>query len=150
MRSSGGNTEAAASRCAQPSPPRSVIERLLRFGVTGALATLVHFLTLILLVEIGRVSPVWSTAFGSAAGALVNYVLNRRYTFNSRKPHLDAGPKFLTIAVGTGLLNAMLVYIGTDLLGLHYLLVQCVATLIVFLANFLLNSVWTFREERAT
>jgi putative flippase GtrA len=150
MRSSGGNTEAATSPCAQASSHRSVIERLLRFGVAGVLATLVHFLTLILLVEIGRVSPVWATAFGSAVGALVGYVLNRRYTFNSRKPHRDAGPKFLTIALGTGLLNAMLVYVGTELLGVNYLLVQCVATLIVFLANFLLNSVWTFREGRAT
>lgn len=127
-----------------------MIERLFRFGVTGVLATLVHFLTLILLVEIGVVSPVWATVAGSAVGALVNYVLNRRYTFDSRKPHRDAGPKFLTVAVGTGLLNAMLVYIGTDLLGLHYLLVQCIATLIVFLANFLLNSAWTFREESTT
>ena len=95
-------------------------------------------------------SPVWATVAGSAAGALVNYLLNRRYTFDSRKPHRDAGPKFLTVAVGTGLLNAILVYIGTDLLGLYYLLVQCVATVIVFLSNFLLNSVWTFREESAT
>lgn len=127
-----------------------MIEKLFRFGVSGALATLVHFLTLILLVEVGIVSPVWATVAGSAMGALVNYSLNRRYTFDSRKPHRDAGPKFLTVALGTGLLNAMLVYVGTDLLGLHYLLVQCIATLIVFLANFLLNSAWTFREERAT
>jgi putative flippase GtrA len=40
--------------------------------------------------------------------------------------------------------------VGTELLRLHYLLVQCVATLVVFLANFLLNSAWTFRDENAT
>lgn len=126
-----------------------MIEKLFRFGVTGAVATLVHVLTLILLVEFGAVSPVWATLAGFAAGAFINYLVNRRFTFDSRKPHRDAGPRFMAVAVGTGLLNAMLVFIGTDLLGLHYLLVQCAATLIVFLVNFLLNSVWTFREERA-
>jgi putative flippase GtrA len=121
--------------------------KLFRFGATGALATLVHFLILIVLVEIGVASPLWSTVAGFAAGALINYTLNRRYTFNSRKSHWDSGPKFLAVAVGTGVLNALLVYVGTAVLGLHYLPVQCLATLIVFLASFLLNSVWTFREE---
>lgn len=124
--------------------------KLFRFGVAGALATVVHFLILILLVEIGVASPMWGTVAGFAAGALISYTLNRRYTFISRKSNWDAGPKFLAVAAATGLLNAMLVYVGTALLGLHYLLVQCLATLIVFLANFLLNSIWTFREESAT
>ena len=53
------------------------------------------------------------------------------------------------MAVGTGILNACLVYLGTNLLGMHYLLVQVGTTLIVFLVNFLLNSAWTFREENA-
>lgn len=126
-----------------------MLHKLLRFGLIGAIGTPVHYLTLILLVEIGGMGPVPATIAGSAAGAVVNYLLNRRYTFRSSKPHRDAGPKFLSVAVGTGILNACLVYLGTDLLGVHYLLVQVGTTLIVFLANFLLNSVWTFREENA-
>lgn len=127
-----------------------MIRKLLRFGASGALATVAHFLTLILLVEFGRISPVAGTIAGSAAGALVNYLISRKYIFSSSKPHLETGPKFLAVAVGTGALNAGLVFVGTDVVELHYLLVQCVATLVVFLVNFLLNSIWTFREERAT
>lgn len=127
-----------------------MLRKLVLFGMVGALATPAHFLTLILLVELGGVGAVWATSVGAAVGALVNYLLNHRYTFRSRKPHLEAGPKFFTIALMTGLLNALLVYLGVDQMGMHYLPAQVCATLIVFLANFLLNSVWTFREENPT
>jgi putative flippase GtrA len=127
-----------------------MVKKLLRFGVAGLLATPAHFLTLIFLVEIVRLSPVWGTIAGSVAGAFVNYMLNRRYTFASMRPHRETGPRFVAVALSTGVLNAVLVFVGTDVLRLHYLLVQCVATLVVFLANFLLNSAWTFRDENAT
>jgi putative flippase GtrA len=127
-----------------------MLRRLFVFGIVGAVGTPAHYLTLILLVEAGDVRPVYATLCGSAVGALVNYLLNRRYTFKSSKSHLDAGPKFLTVALGTGLLNALLVYLGVDLLDIHYLAVQIGATIVVFLVNFLLNSVWTFGEENTT
>jgi putative flippase GtrA len=127
-----------------------MLRKLFRYGVVGAVGTPAHYLTLILLVEIGGIGPTFATIAGSAVGALVNYLLNRRYTFKSAKAHSDAGPKFFIIALGTGILNAVLVYLGAGLLGMHYLLVQIVATLIVFLSNFVLNNAWTFREENMT
>ena len=123
-----------------------MLRKLFRYGVVGIVGTPAHYLTLILLVEAGGIEPVYATIVGSAVGALVNYLLNRRYTFKSAKAHLDAGPKFFMVALGTGILNAVLVYLGVDLLDMHYLFVQIVATLIVFLSNFILNSAWTFRE----
>jgi putative flippase GtrA len=124
--------------------------KLFVFGIVGVVATPAHYLTLILLVEAGDVRPVYATFCGSVVGALANYLLNRRYTFKSSKPHLDAGPKFFTVALGTGLLNTLLVYLGVDLLDIHYLVVQIGATIVVFLANFLLNSIWIFGEENTT
>ncbi len=123
-----------------------MLGKIFRYGIVGIVGTPAHYLTLILLVEAGGIGPVYATIAGSAVGALVNYLLNRRYTFKSAKAHLDAGPKFLMVAVATGILNAVLVYLGVELLGMHYLVVQIVATLIVFLSNFALNNTWTFRE----
>jgi putative flippase GtrA len=125
------------------------LRKLFIFGVVGTIATPAHYITLILLVEVGGFGPVIATSAGSAAGALANYLLNHRYTFKSAKRHFDAGPKFMSVALGTGVLNALLVFLGVDLLGMYYLLVQFVATLVVFLTNFLLNSFWTFHEEKA-
>ena len=117
------------------------------FGLVGVIGTGAHYLVLIMLVERAGIDPVTATSVGFVVGALVNYALNRRYTFQSSKPHRDASPKFLTIAIITGIANSLLVYGGVDLMGANYLLVQISATSIVFLANFALNSLWTFRES---
>ena len=125
----------------------SASRRLLSFGIVGAVGTIAHYATLIVLVEIGNLNPTTATTAGFGAGALVNYLLNHRYTFNSTKTHRDAGPKFALIAIVTGLLNTFIVHMGVDSLGFNYLLVQVVATASVFLLNFVLNSLWTFRES---
>ena len=108
-----------------------------------------HYSALVLLVETKLLDAVAATTVGFALGAIVNYLLNYRYTFNSTKAHRDSGPKFALIAIATGLLNTLMVHAGVDILGFNYLLVQVVATATVFLLNFVLNSLWTFRESDA-
>jgi putative flippase GtrA len=125
---------------------KTTLRRLTAFGLVGVIGTGAHYLVLIMLVESAGINPVTATSVGFVVGALVNYALNRRYTFQSSKPHLDAGPKFFIIAIVTGIVNSLLVYGGANLLGANYLLVQIGATFIVFLANFALNSLWTFQE----
>jgi putative flippase GtrA len=132
-----------------PSPD-STLRKLVAFGVVGLIGTGAHYATLILLVEVVGLGAVAATTAGFAVGALVNYLLNYRFTFKSGKAHLEAGPKFFLVALVTGLLNSLLVALGVEVLGVHYLPVQIVATLIVFLANFALNSLWTFRESSLT
>jgi putative flippase GtrA len=124
--------------------------KFMAFGMVGAISTLAHYTTLVVLVETWAIHPGAATTLGFGLGALVNYLLNHRYTFNSTKAHRDSGPKFALIAVATGLLNTLMVYEGVDILGLNYLLVQVAATATVFLLNFVLNSLWTFRESDAT
>jgi putative flippase GtrA len=127
----------------------TVSRRLATFGIVGAVGTLAHYITLILLVEIWALHPTAATTVGFGVGALVNYLLNHRFTFNSTKAHRDTGPKFALIAIVTGLLNTLIVHAGVDGLGFNYLLVQVVATATVFILNFVLNSLWTFRESDA-
>jgi len=132
------------------STKRSLPRKLVAFGSVGLIGTTAHYVVLIVLVEAFGVHSVLAATAGFLVGALVNYTLNYHYTFQSSKAHLDTGPKFLLIALATGLLNSLLVYFGVEVLALHYLLVQIVATLIVFLANFALNHLWTFRESTLT
>ncbi|NCC23280.1 MAG: GtrA family protein [Alphaproteobacteria bacterium] len=130
-------------------PITTILHRVATFGIVGAVGTLVHYSALVLLVETKLLDAVAATTVGFALGAIVNYLLNYRYTFNSTKAHRDSGPKFALIAIATGLLNTLMVHAGVDILGFNYLLVQVVATATVFLLNFVLNSLWTFRESDA-
>lgn len=116
------------------------------FTLVGAVGTLAHYLLLVILVDGFSVAPVPASMAGALLGALVNYVLNYRFTFASTKRHHDAMPKFLAVAaVGFGL-NAILMWLLVEAMGLYYLLGQVCATAIVLVWNFIGNRIWTFGE----
>jgi putative flippase GtrA len=121
-----------------------MIESLIRYTMVGAVGTAVQYLLLLGLVEISHLRPTLATTIGFAAGALVNYALNFRFTFQSSRSHRVALPRFLTIAAGGMLLNFGIVALGVDLLRLHYLIPQVCATGTVVLCTFLANRAWTF------
>lgn len=68
--------------------------RISRFALIGALATLVHFSVLLVLIEAG-LPPLLATATGTLLGALASYLLQRQFTFRSCRPHGDCLPEYL-------------------------------------------------------
>ncbi len=118
------------------------------FAGIGAIGTGAHYTVLVLLVQALGVNPVVASSLGYLTGALVNYLLNYRYTFRSRKPHREALSKFLAVAAVGFVLNGALMALGEQMLHLHYLLNQIVATGVVLLWTFTGNHLWTFNGER--
>jgi len=114
------------------------------FSMMGAIGTAGHYLTLILLVELLRIDPSLATTAGFIVGALINYILNYHITFKSDKSHREALIKFLLIAAIGAVINTFIMYLGSNFLQYHYLLVQIIATLIVLLWNFTINKIWVF------
>jgi putative flippase GtrA len=131
------------SKLADPQLQR----KLLSFGAVGLVGTAAHYVTVVACVETDVLAPVTATTLGFVVGALINYALNHRYTFRSTRSHLDTGPKFLFVAVVTGMLNTLIMHLGTAVAEQHYLVAQVASTLFVFLANFALNNAWTFRAN---
>jgi putative flippase GtrA len=121
-----------------------MLERLVRFGMVGALATGVQYLILVALVRWAGLWPPVASALGFLVSAVGNYLLNYHFTFFSRQPHAPAALKFLILSTVGLALNAALMEHLMDL-GWHYLVAQVFVTAIVFLWNFIGNSLWTFR-----
>ena len=113
----------------------------------GSISTAVHYAVLIALVELLGLNAAPSAAFGALCGAGLSYVLNRRMTFaTSSADHKYALPRFLAIALLGALLNGMLVWLGVQQFGWHYLLAQALATVLVMGLTFRLNRLWTFAQ----
>lgn len=122
----------------------------LRYGVTGGLATGFHYLWLLSLVEFWAWPASAATAVGAVFGALLAYFLNRHWTFSSRKSHATALPRFLAVALFSAGFNALLVWIGVELLLWHYLPVQLLSTLFLVSLGYWLNLNWTFGHEKSS
>ena len=122
---------------------KDVLGRLFRFGLVGAAATGLQYLILILLVHRGVASPMAST-IGFVTSAFGSYVLNYHFTFRSQGSHGPAMAKFMTlVAVGLAINYGLMQLLVSA--GWYYLLAQICTTGVVFLWNFIGNSLWTFR-----
>lgn len=114
------------------------------FVVVGIAAAIVHYGVLIGLVELAAWRAVPATLAGYVLGGVVSYVLNRRHTYASDRPHREAGWRFATVAGVGFFLTSAFMYALHELGGLHYLPAQVVTTGIVLLWSFLAHKLWTF------
>lgn len=120
--------------------------RLARYTVVGAVATAVHYLILAAFVELFSMRPEQAAALGALVGAAVAYTGNRKLTFavSPHCCHLHAIPRFCVTALINACLSVAVLWVGTTLLGLHYLVSQMVATGLGLCLGFVLNMKWTF------
>lgn len=124
---------------------KKLLHKFFKFLLVGGLATAIHYLLLIILVETVDMRAATASAIGFSISAVGNYVLNHRYTFVSSASHKAAFPKFmLTAATGLGI-NTVTIAMFTEYLSVHYLLAQLVATAVTLIWNFSINAAWSFR-----
>jgi putative flippase GtrA len=122
------------------------VKQFIRFTGVGAIGTTGHYITLIVLVEALGTDAVFASLAGFIVGALINYQLNRSYTFQSTANHRSALPKFFIIAAIGALLNTVIMAFAIQQAGLHYFLSQVLATCIVLVWGFVGNRFWTFNN----
>ena len=98
----------------------------------------VDFGTLVFLHDVMHVYYLLAAAGGFTAGLLVNYVLSSKFVFKNSKLS-SRMVEFLLFGavglVGLGLLSASMWALVT-LLGMQYLIAKCLATVVVYMWNF--------------
>jgi putative flippase GtrA len=123
----------------------SGMNKLRRFLVTGALGTALHYGILGLLVETTTIIASIAAMIGASFGAIFNYYVNRKYTFVSTEPHRNAFPKFMLMSF-LGVVISGLIVSGAVIMEWHYLIGQCVATLLVLVLNFTISNFLIFKK----
>ena len=125
---------------------------LARHQLASAVATAADFALMTLLVEFAGAAPAAATLAGALLGAVINFTLNRRFTFRTAEQG-PAGPealRYAAVSAASAVLNATGEYIGTVWLGAPYLLVRVVVSLAVSLGwNFPLHRSWVFQSAPA-
>ena len=125
---------------------RKHLSRFVRFVLVGGVATAIQYAILILLVRGLGMAPTPASSIGFALSAVVNYLLNYRFTFQSNRPHAPAAAKFALLAGAGLLINTAIMHLLVAA-GIHYLLAQVCATAVVLFWNFIGNTLWTFGAD---
>jgi putative flippase GtrA len=116
---------------------------LTRYAVSGGLSALTHF-SVGLAATWAGLAAVPASSTGFVASLAVSYLLQRSWVFRSGASHTVTGPRFLTVTAAAFGLNTAVLWIGADLLGGPYAVVQAVAIVLIPGLNYVLNSRWTF------
>jgi putative flippase GtrA len=109
------------------------------YGAASACALAADMTILWVLVRFFSVGYLAAATASFLAGAAVAYVLSVKLAFKQHRLS-DRRAEFLTfVAIGTvGLaINAGVIYMAVQYLGLHYLLAKCVAAGFTFSCNFI-------------
>jgi putative flippase GtrA len=122
----------------------STTRQLATYATVGVGATLAHYAVLIALVEGGGWRAVPATLCGYVVGGVVAYLLNRRHTFESERPHAEATWRFALVAFAGFCVTYALMSLFVDRWGAPYLPAQMVTTVLAMFVTFALNRRWTF------
>ena len=122
--------------------------KYLGVGVVGTIADLA---VLFILVSLLDVFYMYANVVSYGAGTVVNFFLNKRYTFNNtyKKVHFQFMSFALVAAVGWVLSEALLYvfvnYLFANSSDLSVMVSKVMATFIVFVYNYIVNKRTTFK-----
>lgn len=127
----------------------SFISAFSKSQASALLATLADWGVLFTLVEGLHVWYVAAVAVGSVLGALVNFLLNRHWSFEASgdRWHGQAA-RYTAVSAASAGINSAGCYALTDLLKFHYAAsVLVVSVLVGLFFNFPLHRYYVFRRE---
>lgn len=120
---------------------------MLRFAVSGGLATGTHALVFVALIEWLSVRPLFAAGVAFVLALFVSYGMNYHWTFSVSGPHRIMLPKFFVVAVSGLLLNLGITYAVVDVAGYWYGYALLLVVLIVPLMTFVLSKLWVFSSK---
>lgn len=121
------------------------LRQFIAFFWVGIVAAIAHYSVLVTMVELGKFTPVQGALSGYVSGGIVSYLLNRRFTYDSERPHSEATWRFGVVAGVGFVLTWGFMQLFSAHWGVPYLLAQIVTTVIVMLWSFLAHKLWTFK-----
>lgn len=117
---------------------KALIVQLLRYAVVGGVAFVVDYGSLWLLTEVVGLHHLVSAAIAFVLGLVCNYVISTAWVFGESKVS-NRWVEFVIFSIigviGLGL-NELIIYLCTDVCGLHYMLSKIISTVIIFFWNF--------------
>lgn len=123
-------------------------KQFIKFGTVGVSNTLVNLAVLYFLTSILGIYYLVSAVAAFLVANFNSFLLNKRWTFKEKIKHhfFSKYIKFLSVSLGSLVVNLAALYLFTSILGIYYLISQIIAIGISLIINFTGNKIWTFRK----
>lgn len=127
--------------------PNSRWSTILGSLVAGGVGTAFQYLILILLVESFNVNAVLASAIGAFVGAIVNFILNHRFTFGGRRSWRSTSQRYVIATLLILLFNIAAMSLLVEIMRTDYRIAQITSTVLAFFVSYLLNDFWVFKND---
>ena len=121
-----------------------LFNQILKFGVVGGIAFVIDYVTLIVCKEIININVLLSAAIAFTVSVIFNYILSIKWVFDVNKEK-DSRKNFIIFIIfsiiGLGL-TELIMWLGTDIIKINYLIVKIIATVIVMIFNFITRKIF--------
>ena len=121
-----------------------LVRQFMKFGVVGLIAFVIDYGLMVALTELLGIDYLVSTTVSFIVSVIFNYFASMRYVF-THKEGLSRRREFTIFVVlsAVGLaINDALMWVGTTLLGISYLIVKVGATAMVTVYNFVSRKIF--------
>lgn len=117
---------------------KKLIAQIMKFGVVGFLAFLIDYGLMVFLTEVFGINYLISATISFTVSVIFNYLASMRYVFR-HKEGMSRRREFIifvVLSVAGLIINNLLMWLGTDCLGISYLITKLFATAVVMVWNF--------------
>ncbi len=119
---------------------------LLRYGSIGGMATALHYLVFIALLNV--TTPVFATLAGGITGAIFSYIANKHFTFVNDVRKSLSPKRFFLVTLMYNAANTGLMYVAIQLLpvyeSLYWVLIQFTITVTLSVISYFIHKYWSY------
>ena len=121
-----------------------LFQQIVKFGIVGGIAFIIDYGIMVISKELLGFSILLSAGLGFTISVIFNYIASIKWVFdiNKEKDEKKNFVLFIIFSVIGLILTEVIMFIGTDIININYLIVKIAATAIVMVFNFITRKIF--------
>lgn len=113
--------------------------QIFKFGIVGGIAFVIDYLSLIICKEVFHLNTLLAAAIAFTISVIYNYLASIKWVFdvNKEKDSKTNFIIFIVLSIVGLIITEIIMWFGTDVLNISYLIIKIVATAVVMVFNFI-------------
>ena len=122
----------------------NLLIQIFKFGIVGGIAFLIDYIVLFCCKEFIGLSVLLSAAIAFTVSVIYNYIASVKWVFdvNREKSAKKNFVIFIILSIIGLIITEIIMWIGSDIMKINYLIVKIIATAIVMVFNFITRKIF--------
>ena len=122
----------------------NLLIQIFKFGIVGGIAFLIDYIVLFCCKEFIGLSVLLSAAIAFTVSVVYNYIASVKWVFdvNKEKSAKKNFVIFIILSIIGLIITEIIMWIGSDIMKINYLIVKIIATAIVMVFNFITRKIF--------